>query len=299
MEPSYQTRKIIGRILALFCAAGLAAAFVAYFKNPLLQHLAARQDTALTLAVFTQPAMRFSYNPSTRKVLVTVAPGKCETSGAHACFDGNFDLFFVPRESVQNNFWSQFKDNLAMWRFNPAPLGNYLYGYFSALIQKRTNVNPAQFAALSLELAELTASDFAVEQPEAKQKKKNKKSEQTAAAPASPVSAPEKPTAQTESQPLKVIILNASGKKGLAESLKQYLRAQYAKGLLQVDVYDTGNYPSLQDHSFIEDYSGRLVQVTQISHAIGITGEIHSQKSTGELYYDSRIVLGKDFKMPL
>ena len=209
-------------------------------------------------------------------------------------YDGQlFDNF---KQTVQNTFWAQFKENLSAWRFNPASLGNYLHAYAEALVQKRTNVNPAQFVVLSLELAELTASDFAVEQPQGKQKKKNKKSTETAVA---ETETPEKRTESAEGQPLKVIILNASGQKGLAESLKQYLRAQYAKGLLQVDVYDTGNYPSLQDHSFIEDYSGRLVQVTQVSHAIGISGEIHSQKSAGELYYDSRIVLGKDFKMPL
>lgn len=293
MEPSYQTRKIIGRLLALCCAAGLAAAFYAYLNDPIFKTVSQRKDTPVTVAFLTQPAMRFSYNPSTRKVRVKIASSPCDAAGENACFGGDFNLFFTPKESVQNTFWTQFKGSLATWRFNPSPLGYYVHGYVNALVQKRTNINPAHFAVLSLELTELTAADFAVEQPDAKSKKKNKKQEEPEASPA------EKPASAAANQPLKVIILNASGKRGQAETLKQYLRAQYAKGLLQVDVYDTGNYPTQQDHSFIEDYSGRLVQVTQISHAIGITGEIHSQKSTGELYYDSRIIIGKDFKMPL
>ena len=295
MEPSYKTRKIIGRVLALCCAAGLAAAFYAFCTDPVLQHLSARQDTPLTVAFFTRPAMRFTYNPSTRKAVVQVANSKCGATGENVCFGGEFDLFFIPQDTPQNTFWTQFKEDLSSWRFNPAPLGMYLDGYANALVQRRTNINPAQLAALSLELAELTASDFAVEQPDPK-KKKSKKADSAPAQTAPLVPSASAP--QTD-QPLKVVILNASGKRGLAENLKQYLRAQYAKGLLQVDVYDTGNYPTPQDHSFIEDYSGRLVQVTQISRAIGITGEIHSQNPTGELYYDSRIVLGKDFKMPL
>lgn len=293
MEPSYQTRKIVGRVLALCCAAGLAAAFYAYLNDPIFKTVSMRKDTPVTVAFATQPAMRFSYNPSTRKVMVKIASSPCNATGDNPCFGGDFNLYFTPKDSVQNTFWLQFKESLSTWRFNPAPLWYYVRGYVNALVQKRTNINPAHFAVLSLELAELTASDFAVEQPDTKSKKKNKKQEETEAAPA------EKSAPAAANQPLKVIILNASGKRGQAEALKQYLRAQYAKGLLQVDVYDTGNYPTQQDHSFIEDYSGRLVQVTQISHAIGITGEIHSQKSTGELYYDSRIILGKDFKMPL
>ena len=285
--------------MALFCAAGLAVAFALYLTDPLLQNLSVRKDEPLTLVVLTQPAMRFSYNPASRKVLVTVASGKCDVTGDKPCFNGEFDLFFIPRQTDQKEFWLQFKNPLSTWRFNPAPLGNYLYSYAQALIQKRTNINPAQFTALSLELTELTASDFAIQQQDDKNKKKSKKSADASAAQKETAPAEEKHAADKGDQPLKVIILNASGKRGLAESLKQYLRAQYAKGLLQVDVYDTGNYPSLQDHSFIEDYSGRLVQVTQISHAIGITGEIHSTKSNTELYYDSRIILGKDFKMPL
>ena len=54
----------------------------------------------------------------------------------------------------------------------------------------------------------------------------------------------------------------------------------------------------LKEFSPITDYSGKLVQVTQVSRAIGLSREIRSEKSSSAIC-DSRIVLGKDFEMPL
>ena len=294
MEPSYQTRKIIGRILAVLCAVLLGLAFWAQLSSPVLQQLIARKNTPLHVLVLTQPAMRFTYNPTDRKALVAVATNACERASLSQCFNGEFDFFYQPQETEQNTFWTQFKDNLSTWRYNAAILARYVHAYINAGIQKRTNLHPGVFILLSQELAALTPNDFAVQYPKANPKKKGKK------ATAEPEMAPmlDRSATQAVKKPLKVIVLNASGKRGLAESLKQYLRAQYAKGLLQVDVYDTGNYPTEQEKSFLIDYSGNLVAVTQLSHAVGINGEIRSEKPTGDIY-DTTIVLGKDFEMPL
>ena len=99
-------------------------------------------------------------------------------------------------------------------------------------------------------------------------------------------------------RPIVVEIFNASGKRGLALALTQYLREQNEKGLLRVDVLQYDNYPSYQEQSFIVDYSGRLVQVKQLSLAIGINSEIKSENAANAIC-DTRIVLGKDFEMPL
>jgi hypothetical protein len=95
-----------------------------------------------------------------------------------------------------------------------------------------------------------------------------------------------------------VEILNASGQKGLASELTQYLREQNEKGLLRVDVWQYDNYPTPQPTSWIEDYSGRQIQVKQLGTTIGITGEIRVG-TTPNVLCDTRIILGKDFKMPL
>ncbi len=300
MEPSYQARKIIGRGLLGLLLLAVGGCFWIHHTSTVVRALAARPETPIRLAIFTQPAMLFTYTPAKRKTLVTLSP--CKPAQKETCFDGNYDRFFIPKDPDQTTYLQNLWEGLTPWskpatypatqpdwRDKPAQIGRYLNAYANAWVQKRTNINPAEFFVLSLELMELTRTDFAIEQPQTSKKKKaNKK-----AATELPL-----PAALPENTPLKVIILNASGKRGLAESLKQYLREQHAKGLLQVDVYDTGNYPTQEETSFIADSSGKLVQVTQVSRAIGISNEIRSEPPTGDIY-DSRIVLGKDFKMPL
>lgn len=268
----------------------VGGAFWAQHTSKTVQVLAARQEGPVRILVLTQPAMRFAYNPVTRKTLVTV--GNCETEKKETCFNGEYDRIFIPQETDQTAFWTTFKENLSSWRFNPTPLWNYLHGYINALVQKRTNLNPAEWVALSLELPYLTATDFAVEQPVTSKKKgKQAAKEET-------TGKVERIARKESNKPLIVEVLNASGRKGLASELKQYLREQNNKGLLRVDVIDTGNYPTEQDTSFIIDYSGKLVQVTQVSRAIGINGEIRRETSTSAIC-DSQIVLGKDFQIPL
>jgi len=95
-----------------------------------------------------------------------------------------------------------------------------------------------------------------------------------------------------------VEIFNASGKKGLALELTQYLREKNQKGLLRVDVFQYENYPSIENTSWLEDYSGRLSDVKQLSRALGINEEIRTGTSVNVMC-DTRIIIGKDFTMPL
>ena len=296
MEPSYQTRKLIGRLLLFVMLAGVAGAFWAQYNSKIVQTLAARTEGPVRVAVFTQPAMRFAYNPTTRKVMVTLADKKCTAATQEMCFNGQHERFYIPTQTVQNTYWEQFKQALEMWRFNPAVLFNYVRAYVNALVQKRTNLRPSEFILVSLELPYLTATDFAVEQPLLKKKLIGRKNAKEEIPPLKPEV--ELPNQNEADKPLIVEILNASGKKGLALTLTQYLRTQNAKGLLRVDVINYDNYPTLQDTSYITDYSGKLVQVTQVSRAIGLSREIRSETSSTAIC-DTRIILGKDFEMPL
>ncbi len=275
---------------------GVAGAFWAQYNSKIVQMLAERQQGPVQIAVFTKPAMRFAYNPVTRKAVITLADKKCTADSKADCFNGQYDRFYIPQETEQNTYWEQFKQALETWRFNPAMLWPYVHGYVNALVQHRTNLRPSEFILFSLELPHLTATDFAVEQPAAKKKiigRQNTKEEITPAKPEVDL-----PNQNAADKPLVVEILNASGKKGLALALTQYLRAQNAKGLLRVDVINYDNYPTLQDTSYITDYSGKLVQVTQVSHAIGLSREIRRETSPTAIC-DTRIILGKDFEMPL
>lgn len=297
MEPSYQARKIIGRILVLFTLLLMAGGFWAHYTSALVRQLTTRQP--IRIAVLTDPAMLISYTPTTHKARILIASHKCTLKKKESCFNKEFHTFYIPKETSQHVYWTQFGENLERWRFAPVAAWNYLNAYINALVQKRTNLRPSEFMLLSKELIELTRTDFAVEYPTTSKKKKNapKKGEDDH------VQSDEQPeiilpnTAQDE-RPLVVEVLNASGKKGLALQVTQYLREQNAKGILRIDVINYDNYPSAQEESFIVDYSNRQVQVSQASQALGIRGEIRSEKSTTAIC-NARIVLGKDFKMPL
>ena len=300
MEPLDKTRKIIGRTLAFLALLLVAAGFWKHYSSPLLRQLATREDAPIRVVIFTKPAMRLTYNPVSHKAIITLASPRCSVEQKEKCFDGTYDLFFIPKQTVQEDYWTNVKKNLSSWRFNPTLVWDYLHGYINARAQKRTNIGLAEFILLSEELAGLTRADFAIEHYTAPAKNKKKSSRAI-----DPIVAPdEKPevilpqSSHNTDQPLVVEVLNASGKKGLALALTQYLRTQNAKNLLRVDVIQYDNYPTIQEKSFIVDYSGKLVQVTQLSHAIGISGEILSEKSTTAIC-DTRIVLGQDFEIPL
>jgi len=298
MEPSYQTRKIIGRLLLLVALAFLVASFLADYTSPMIRHLAAHTQGPIRIVVFTKPVMLFSYVPSTRKARVALANSKCSIENKSNCFNGEYDAFFIPQEKNQKEFWTQFGNHLEQWRFMPKSVWTYIRSYVNALVQKRTNLRPSEFLLLSKEFIELTRTDFAIEYPSPTKKKQ--KSAKIQEEKVHPDEKPEiiLPNTSPDEKPLVVEVLNASGQKGLALAVTQYLREQNAKGLLRIDVLQYDNYPSVQEKSFIVDYSGRQVQVSQASQALGIRGEIRSETSTTAIC-DTRIVLGKDFKMPL
>ena len=274
----------------------VAGAFWAQYHSKIVQTLSAGQEGPVQVVVFTQPAMRFSYTPTTRKTVITLADKKCTADTKESCFNGQYERYYIPQEKEQPLYWQHFKNTLETWRFNPAMLWPYIHGYINALVQHRTNLRPSEFILLSLESLHLTATDFAVEQPAQKKKVIGRNTPKEAP----PADKPEVvlPNQTDADKPLVVEILNASGKKGLALALTQYLREQNAKGLLRVDVLQYDNYPTLQETSFITDYSGKLVQVTQVSRAIGLSREIRRETSSTAIC-DTRIVLGKDFEMPL
>lgn len=269
----------------------LAAA--AQFSSQTAQTLARKENRSVRVAVLTSPAMLFSYNPSTQKAIVSVGSDKCNPKTREKCLPDHSARFFIPKQSNREEFWEEFKHALAAWRYNPLLAARAAWTYLAAWHDRRTNLTPAEFLLLSLELSQIEAADFAVKLPPAKRGRKTKT---PAAQPAAQVE--DMAPLAVKDRPIVVEILNASGKRGLALALTQYLREQNEKGLLRVDVLQYDNYPSLQEESAIVDYSGRLVQVKQLSRAIGVNSEIKSETNANAIC-DTRIILGKDFQMLL
>ena len=294
-SPDKKTRKLTGRLLLVLCAVILASASLRQFSSSFVQILTSRQDKTLRVAVFTRPAMLFTYNPATRQVLATVSGGKCNDANPQTCFEGDFDRYFIASREEQSAFWEGFKYALAMWRFNPLIAARVMGIYIAAAHDRRTNLSPAEFFLLVREISTLNVNDFAIKYP-AKSAKKGKPAKN--ADHAAEISPEKMVSFQREDSPLIVEIFNASGTKGLAQKLTQYLREQNNKGLLRVDVLDYGNFPTVEPKSYVEDYSGRLLQAAQIARAVGISSEIKSVSAPDSICH-SRIILGKDFQMPL
>lgn len=303
MEPSHKTRKITGQLLLLFLLCATAWAAWGQFSSPLAQNLAGDKSGTVQLTVLTRPAMFVSYNPKTRKASVRMLSDKLNQKNPlertqklleaeHISVEN--PKFFEPAQPKREDFWRNFKHALSSWRYNPLLAARTAGSYLSAWHSRRTNLSPAEFALLSLELTQLEPSDFAVTFPRSKKRTSRKAEPVPAVVP--DISA--KSSHTQKDRPIIVEVLNASGRRGLALELTQYLREQNQKGQLRVDVLQYDNYPTTQDTSWLEDYSGRLVQVKQLGQAVGINREIRTGTAPN-IICDTRIILGKDFKMPL
>ena len=306
MESSHKMRQIIGKVLlfSLLLLTGLAA--YVQFASATVSSLAKKEDILLHTVILTQPGMTVSYNPSSRKVILNTVKRKklpkdtvenardlLAKSGLQAA---NLK-YYLPKTNKRDEYWELFKYNLAQWHYNPIIILQVAWDYVSALHDKRTNLNPAEFWLYSLALTRLEITDFNVKNTDTKAKKK--KSSKQAPKDYIPAHVVDLAPLAVENRPLLVEILNASGKKGVAGDLAQYLRDKYQKGLLMVDVLNYDNYPGgRQKETYIIDYSGRLNQVKQLSTAIGLHNEIVSEKQAHAIY-DAHIIIGEDFKQPL
>lgn len=295
MESSNQTRKIAPRWLTavLVVITGLAA--WSQFSSPFAKALAARENKDIYLAVLTSPATLIRYNPKQEKAWVREVPCHKCTSATGETFglaDTTPFRYYAPRQTEPEPVWDNFKNRLENWRYNPLLLAVFPVDYVRARFSRRTDLNTADAVLLAAEISKLEMNDFTLQMKESAAKKSK-----SAKAESLPQVEDRAPLA-VEDRPIVVEVLNASGKRGLALAVTQYLRDQNAKGLLRVDVLQYDNYPGgYLDQTRIVDYSGRLMQVKQLSTAIGCRQEILSEPR-GNAICDTRIILGKDFEMP-
>ena len=292
----------MGRLLLVLMFVLLGYATLTHWSYAIVQQLTAHRDGDVLLLIDTKPAMTVAYNPVTLKAHITVQSPqdtdiskKTRCGSDTRCIAGNMPgRFFTPKEIRRELYWEQFKQNLTSWRYNPLIVAQTVWSYLTALHEKRTNLSPAEFILLSLEVIKLEPSDFSITLPPPPKKRGRAKEPAPSAASQLPVKA----VAPAKDRPLILEIFNASGKKGLALELTQYLRDKNQKGLLRVDVFSYENYPSIQETSWLEDYSGRMGDVKQLSHALGINEEIRTGTSSNVMC-DTRIIIGKDFTIPL
>lgn len=293
MEPSHQANKIIGRLLLVGLLGVVGLAFFTQITSDIVRQLTLRSDEALQITLRTKPTMVASYNPAQLKARLTVEDTSCNPKKTN-CDLAETARFFTPKEANREQFWETFKTGLISWRYNPLLVTQVIWAYVTALHEKRTNLTPAEFSLLALEMMKLEPTDFTVKLPPPPKKRGNRKEPVPAVVP----DFPDQKAPIKSNRPLILEIFNASGKRGLAQELTQYLRAQNEKGLLRVDVFQYENYPSVQEESWLEDYSGRVADVKQLGHTLGINSEIRAGNSANVMC-DTRIIIGKDFTVPL
>ena len=307
MESLGTTRRLIGKFLLILLLVATAWAGYKQYRSPLVRALADKSDTSIYVAILTQPALVAAYNPHSQKaVLSTINRRKIPDNP----LENAQDLFqvaslsvtpvryYVPVHNRRNEYWENFRADLTQWRTKPFIAARVLWNYLQALHDKRTNLTPSEFILLAMDGTRLELTDFTVKNlTEEKQKKTSKHTGAEPDAILPPVE--DKAPLAVEDRPLVLEILNASGVKGAALELTQYLRDQNQKGLLNVDVLQYDNFPGeRQAQTQIIDYTGRRALIKQLSTAIGVNNEIISEKQ-GTAICDARIIIGQDFKQPL
>ena len=308
MESPRKMRQLIGKFLLIVLLALTGWAFFVQMGSPTVSALATKQDTTLHMAILTQPAMTFSFNPSSRKVTLNTvkrkkAPKDIKENAqdllTKAGIQTNSLRYYIPKKFKRDEYLEHFKYVLSAWHYNPVLIGAFVWDYLTALHDKRTNVTPSEFILFALAATRLEITDFTVKNTAESKKKKKSASKQP---PKDYILEPTKDLAPlaVEDRSLLVEVLNASGVKGAALDLTQYLRDKGQKGLLPVDVLNYENFPGgeQKEKSYIVDYTGRLSQVKQLSSAIGLNNEIIAEKQ-GNAICDVRIVIGKDFRQPI
>lgn len=311
MESSGRKKRLMGRLLLLLLLACTGWAAYEQYYSPTLQALSQKQDTVLYTVVLTQPALAISYNPQNRKAIVTTVNRRklpkeplenAKDLLKQAGLPTDSFRYYIPQTLPREKFWEQFKYTLSSWRYAPQQIGQIVWDYVQARRENRTDISVAEFILYGMDLTRLEITDFTVQNKDAKKNKNNSKtrSETSGALPDAilpPVE--DRAPLAVENRPLVVEVLNASGKKGAALELTQYLRNQSQKGLLQVDVLQYDNFPGeRKKQTTIINYTGRLMLLKQLSTAIGVNNEIVSEKQDSAIC-DARIIIGEDFKQPL
>ncbi len=85
-------------------------------------------------------------------------------------------------------------------------------------------------------------------------------------------------------------ILNASGQRGVARSMTDYLRAR------GYDVVEIGNYPTTEERSFMIDRVGDSASAARVGYALGIPDSLTERDIDSTLYLRCTVVAGKDYK---
>lgn len=269
----------------------------AYFFTPQIEPLSKGRDSSVNILVLTEEPLFFSYNPKLNKAVVNSLNISKKDLKEKAFLkkppfnEGNY-LYFYPKEQNRTLFWEEFKTNLYHWKNKPYIIFAYIYNYFNMKYHNKTDINFATFLMLSYRLSSMKPADFILKTYEKPKGRKQTISKEQ-------ITLGEDISKEKQLNKILVIeIFNASGKKGLALELTNYLRNLNNKGILKVDVIDFGNHSQILEETKIIDTAGRMESLKELLLKIGLdTKEIQTSADKNAIS-EAQIILGKDFIMP-
>ncbi|MCL2888678.1 MAG: LytR C-terminal domain-containing protein [Elusimicrobia bacterium] len=303
MESSF--KKIINALILFVFLLVLAGAFIVQQRNYITHLYIGKTAEPLNIVFLSEPALIMTYTPGTKFINITNAylppPKKTKNPppeltpqekalkllGTKNIAPRHFK-YFVP-ETESDAFWSDFKTTMSSWRYNPLLGVKYVYDYAKAYARHRTNIAPYEFVLLTLGSLNLEMTDFTVtvDMPQPKNSRAKPTDDKAGNSPLT-----------VENHPLIVEIYNASGRKGAALQLTQYLRKLNEQKLLNIDVLQYDTNPKMEDNTKIIDNTGRSKELKQLSLALGLRdSELFSEKNPSA-FCDAQIIIGKNFKMP-
>ncbi|MDR0291946.1 MAG: LytR C-terminal domain-containing protein [Elusimicrobium sp.] len=298
-------KKVVNILIIFVFLLVLAGAFTAQQKSYVSRLYAGKTDEPLNIVFLGEPALIMTYTPAAKIINITnadlPAPKKTKNPPPELTPDEKalklletkkitplHVKYFVP-ETSSDVFWADFKNTISSWRHNPLLLVKYVYNYAKAYARHRTNIAPYEFALLTLGSLKLEMTDFSVAL-DAPQPKNARARQPDAAAGNSPLTA--------ENHPLIVEIYNASGSKGAALELTQYLRKLNEQGQLSIDVLQYDTNPKIEEITQIIDYTGRNKELKQLSLALDLRDSELFREKNPSAFCDAKIIIGTNFKMP-
>ncbi len=294
LKRQLKLRLLIYPMLALFLY-GVCA----YFFTPQIKALSHNEDTSINIVVTTEEPLFISYNPKENQAVVNVLNISEQDLKDNAFLkkpplSEQVFLLLQPSEKDTYLFWEKFKKYLYTWSNRPYLIITYFYNYFDLRYHKQTDINFATFLMLSWKLTTMQPADFIIKTYEKPKGKKSKK-----VIPQPQITLGKDISKNTQDNKILVIeIFNASGQKGLAGTLTNYLRDLNNQGIIKVDVINYATYPTILEETQVIDTSGRMKTLKEILLKIGLdTKEIHTSSDKRSIS-EAQIILGKDFNMP-
>ncbi|WP_424244694.1 hypothetical protein Dip510_001956 [Elusimicrobium posterum] len=309
-RPSGKT-KLLNFILMLLFLALIGSAYMTQEKNFIAQIYTGKIQENVNIVILGEPVLIVTYDDEKKLVsLDTYTPPKQKKNVKNPPVFTDYELaqkaleakklstknvkYMAPAKKDSEAAWEKFKTIISCWRYNPLLVTGYLYSYSKAFLTKQTNIYPYEFLLLNLKGINLEMTDFLfkLDPVQTRAVLRGAAQAQTAAG------ARALPVLEEENRPLIVEIYNASGRKGAALELTQYLRSLNEKGLLNVDVLQYDNYHKNEDKSQVVNITGRVKEVKQLSVALGMRDNELFNEPNPSAFCDAKIIIGKNFKMP-